>query len=273
MRLEINPRLIFVVSFLLIATALTPVSAFADQLTVLPYAAYTNPERGILFEDMVLFRNSNSPSLSQLKQAGFTLVGTFAEPWFDSWNWGVIKAWITAAHKNGLRTFIMLIDTPDNDVVLAKKVVASGADVLMLDEPLTTHNATRDQLRSIISAGLKEKPRLQFIINEYRPAHIQNAYDWTSDFPSVRIATDDYYYQNTIDLGISLGLQYNKRPLAWLIFAHESVNFDCFLHLDNWISYAQQKNVDALWYYIDLAGTWQIQWQMVIAGGLLASTS
>jgi len=261
-------RLIFVISFLLIAAALAPASALADQLSVRPYAIYTEPERGIIIEHKVLFRNSPSPSLSQLKQAGFTLVGTYAEAWFDSWNWGVIRAWEASAHKLGLRTFVMLIDTPANDLVLANKVAASGADVLMLDEPLSTHGATRDQLRSIISAGLAANPRLKIIINEYVPTSIQNAYDWTSDFPSVRIATDSYDNQKTIDLGISLGAQYNKRPLAWLMFAHESINFDCFLHLDNWISYAKQKNVDVLWYYVDLAGTWQTQWPQVIASGL-----
>jgi hypothetical protein len=264
-RLEINPRLIFVVSFLLIATALTPVSAFADQLTVLPYAAYTNPERGILFEDMVLFRNSNSPSLSQLKQAGFTLVGTYAEPWFDSWHWMTITNWMKSAHQLGLRTFLMVTDfTPDEDVALAKKAVSVGADVFMLDEVLARYGTTRDQLRSIIDAGQKAKARLQFIINEYRPADIQNAYDWTSDFPSVRIATDDYYNQATIDLGVQLGASHGKRPLAELIFSQGSQDFDCYLHLDSWISYAKQRNIDVLYSYVDAAGTWQTQWQKVI---------
>lgn len=268
MRTEKASRLIFVVSFLLIAGALTPVSAFADQLSVRPYGAYTNSERGIAIEDMILFRNLNSPSLSDLKQAGFTLVGTYTEPWFDNWHWGVIKDWMTSAHKLGLRTFIMLMDTPANDVVLAKRAVSLGADVVVLDEILARYNATCDQLRAIINVGLQSKARLQFIINEYVPSNIQDAYAWTSDFPSVRIATDNYYSQNTIDLSISLSQTYNKKPLVWLIFSQGSQNFDCYLHLDSWITYTKQKNVDTLWWFVDAAGTWQTQWQNVVASGL-----
>jgi len=258
-------RLILVVSFLLIAGTLTPVSAFADQLSVRPYAAYTNSERGIAIEDMVLFRNATSPSLSELKQAGFTLVGTYAEPWFDSWHWGVITNWMTSAHKLGLRTFLMIYDTPSNDVALATKAVSLGSDVLMLDELLSRYNTTRDQLRSIINAGLTAKNRLQFIVNEYVPRNIQNAYAWTSDLSSVRIATDNYDNKSIIDLDISLSANYGKKPLAWLIFAQGSQDFDCYLHLDSWLTYVKQTNINVLWWFVDAAGTWQTQWPLVIA--------
>jgi hypothetical protein len=74
------------------------------------------------------------------------------------------------------------------------------------------------------------------------------------------VANDDYVTISYIGLEVSLAQQYGKRPLTWLIFSKGSQDYSCYHNLDNWIAYTKQRNVDALFFYVDQKGVWQAQW-------------
>lgn len=232
-------------------------------------SAYTQHEKGLLIDVRVLLWNERSPSFTELKKGQFTLLGTYVKADLTSGDWRRIAAWIKSAHKSGFRTFIMIGVPLVRDVTMAvdwcKKAASMGTDVVELDELIAKLNATEGDVVSIIEAGLAVNPKLQFIITEYNLWYFQQAYSWTSQYPSVRVADDNYDDKTRIDMNIETGAQYGKRALTWLIFAQGSENFDCFVHLDDWISYVKQRDTDVLFYWIDHGGTWPQQWATVMS--------
>ena len=218
-----------------------------------------------MIDEAIVINNLPAPSLSTLTQSGFTLMGTTLDHRFTESQINSIAAWVGSVHANGLRAFIKLSTKmdPTTAATWVKKAASMGADVIMLDEILGRYGTTQKQLQTIIDNGLKANPTLQFIVNEYSTQDVTNAYSWTSQYSSVRVSTDDYYHTSKIDLGIQLAQQYGKRALVWLIFSEGSQNFDCYLNLDAWIAYVNQKGVDAAFWWVDPAGTWQQQWAKV----------
>jgi hypothetical protein len=220
-----------------------------------------------MFEVHVALQYTNlaAPALSELKQEGFTLLGT--QVYLNWQSWSGLAAWIKSVHAAGFRAFTLL-GWEKTDVAgmtdLVRRSVSAGADVIVLDELITEYEFNQDQLLSIIDAGLKMKQQLQFIVDEYTTESITNAYKWTSYYRCVRVATDNYIDKTTIDLTIKLSAQYGaKRALAWLIFSQGSQSFPCYNELDAWVAYTKQLGVDAAFWYVDESGTWQAKWQSV----------
>jgi hypothetical protein len=254
--------------FILILLVGNVMSAAQGRNPSLTSSAYTQHDKGILFDVRALGK-PNIPSLSDLKTEGFTLVGTYVTAQFGSADWNKVAAWIKSAHKTGLRTFIMVgvpnVNNIRNAVDWTKKAASIGADVVELDELIAKLNAEQADVESIIKAGLALNPNLQFIITEYNQYYFECAYSWTSQFPSVRVADDEYDDKARIDMNIELGSQYAKRAFTWLIIANPSTSFDCYLHLNDWISYVKQRNTDVLFYWIDNGMDWQHQWTTVLS--------
>jgi hypothetical protein len=212
---------------------------------------------------------SGAPSFSELRSAGFDLIGTIAYgSWSPSYEWVKARSWVQSAHAAG---FTVLIDTiarrGDQLADMTQNAAKIGADIVALDEPISSFPTYVNQsiLQSIIDAGRAVNPKLQFLINEWSPDYIREAYEWSAEYSFVRVATDDYYNKSTIDLGIQLGGQYGKKPIVWLIFARGSQDFDCYEHLDDWILYVEQREVSAIFWWIDPMNTWQAQWSRVVA--------
>jgi hypothetical protein len=224
-------------------------------------------EKGLaIAAEYALGLSRGAPSFLQLKIARFSLLGTIADWHWGSHEWNLVSKWIAAAHIAGFRVFIDLIgDERDSSTVMEMTLSAasSGADIIALDEPLARYKMSETSLQSVIEAGLSRNPALQFIINEYEINDIRNAYSWTANYTSVSIATDSYNNKTIIDVGIQLSLKYGKKPLAWLIFAKGSQDFDCYTNLDNWIAYVKERHVEVLFWLIDLRGTWKTQWNKV----------
>jgi len=274
-RLTRISRTILAVTFIVFLLS-SASQAIAQQATHAPAsstpaaAPYTRHEKGVMIDTRVLVKGLPSPSFSELKQANFTLVGTYVDRGSGS-EWKTIAAWIQRAHGAGLRTFIMIGPPQLTSLSLAsqwtKKAASIGTDVVELDELVSSFHLARAQLRSIIDTGLAVNPNLQFIITEYEYGSqgLTNAFSWTSDYPTVRIANDDYWTVSYIDFEITLAQQYGKAPLTWLIFSKGSQDFDCYIHLDAWMAYCKQKNIDVLFFYVDPARTWQAQWTMVLS--------
>ena len=226
-----------------------------------------------MIDTRVVLRGLPSPTLPQLKQAGFTIVGIGVYSPNDEYipfgdkEWNTLANWIKSAHQAGLKTFVHIQDDPRKYKVdqWISRAASMGVDVIHLDEMLARYNINAKQLQSLIQAGLKVKPNLLFIVTEYSAGRVSDAYTWTATYPAVRVATDNYDDKSVIDLGIQLAQKYGKKPLAWLIFSQGSTSFDTNVHLDDWIAYVKQRNVNAMFWFIDHRGTWQTQWQKVLA--------
>lgn len=225
--------------------------------------------KGIVFGSEYVTRNlAGAPTLSQLKGAGFTMVGVIAYEWFETFHWQKVARWITSVHATGLTTFVNVRSDRNQPAAMATMVglaANTGADVLALDEPISWSNMTQAQLQSTISFLTSLHPNIRVLINEYSVPQIADAYAWTAKYSKVSVATDDYYNKQTIDYGARLAQSYGKTPTAWIIFSKGSQNFDSYTHLDSWLTYVKGKNVDVLFWYIDAANTWQTQWQKVAA--------
>jgi hypothetical protein len=231
----------------------------------------TQSGKTIFLDHHVVVRGLPSPSFSELKKAGFTLVGTQVRAGWGTTeynSWTEVTTWISSAHKMGLRTFGLIGIEAINvtamiDVVV--KAVSNGVDVIVLDELIARYAFNQTQLESIIVAGLNAKPTLEFIIVEYNPVQIRQAYLWTANYPSARIASDNYSDKTVIDLGANLAAQYGKIHLVWLIFSQGTSNFPSYVNLDSWIQYVKQTGLPTLFWQIDEQGTWQANWSKVAA--------
>jgi hypothetical protein len=251
----------------------TNVTAASDVVTCGPSSvaagSSTMCTKAIVFAPEYVTKNlAGAPSLSQLKSAGFTMAGVIAYQWFESYHWGKVSRWISLVHSAGLTTFVNVRGDKNNPAGLAAMAKLAGgtkADVVALDEPLSWSHMNLAQLQSTISTLASAYPTLRVLINEYSAPQIANAYAWTAKYPNVRVATDEYDNKRTIDYGMHLGQTYAKSPAAWIIFAKGSLNFDSYVHLDSWLTYAKGKNVDVLFWYIDTSNTWRAQWQKVAA--------
>ena len=208
------------------------------------------------------------PSFSELGLAKFNLVGTMVYGNNEPRTWDLITDWILAAHAAGFRTFVNLYGDETNVSTVAeftRLAAYTGTDIVALDEVISIFNMTQPQLEAVIEAGLAANPRLRFIINEWSPDRVRNAYDWTAKYAPVSVATDNYYNKTVIDLGIQLAVRYGKRPISWLIFIKGSQDFDCSKNLDDWITYVETRQIGAMFWAIDTAGTWTSQWSKVVA--------
>jgi hypothetical protein len=236
-------------------------------------SAYTDHDKGILVGIDYVTGGLSGPSFTDLKQANFTLVGTYVDKGSTS-EWNGIANWIKSAKAAGLRTFVMAGPFPQptvKDVVktgiyATQKAAAIGADIVELDEFITCPTCsglTQPQFQSVIEAGLAVNPNLKFVVTDWSSQALTTLFSWTSDYACVRVANDNYNNKGMIDLDVQLSGQNGKAPLTWLIFSKGSSNFDCYLNLNDWITYTKQANVDALFYWVDPTGTWQTQWSTV----------
>jgi len=262
---KIRIGIILAITFVLIVQTMMP--AYAAKLIVLRRTAYTQHEKGLLIDIRTLVRNAPAPSLPDVRAANFTLVGTYVDTGSNT-EWNTIAKFVKQVHAAGMRAFVMMGPPQLLDYQLApqwvKKAATVGADVVELDELVGNLDFTKDQLLSVIDAGLAANRGLQFIVTEFEyPNHaLSNAFEWTASYPSVRVANDDYVTIDYIDLEVQLAQQYQKIPLTWLIFSKGSADYECYLHLTDWIAYTQQKNVDALFFFVDPWGDWQTQWPL-----------
>lgn len=235
------------------------------SITILPVQAQGAQTKAIVIHaDFIVGGKSGAPSFSTLKSAGFTIVGTLIDPGksYDSNDWKAFKTWIAAAKAAGFTTMLDFWGDAKTALAIAKNAAGTGANILALDELLSSSHLTKTQLLAVIKQALKVNPKVNFIMNEYDPVPVQNAYAWTTGYP-VRVATDDYYNLNFIDFNVKTSQQYGKKPGAWLIFARGSQNFTCYNNLDTWLAYVKQRPVDAFFWFVDPAGTWQANWQKV----------
>ena len=209
-----------------------------------------------------------SPSFYELTLARVNLVGTIAYDSYGVHEWQLIRNWILTAHLARFRAFVDLWGDehdPGSVVRDVQRAANAGADVIFLDEILSTYEMNQTTLQAIINAGRSLNPNLQYYMNEWDTMYIRRAYEWTIDYPYVGVAEDNYNNMSMIDLNIQLGSQYGKAPAVWLIFARGSQDFDCWLHLDQWTEYVQQRGISAFFWFIDPAGTWKANWPSVVA--------
>ncbi len=244
----------------------------AQAATLHPTKRNTALSGKTLFLDHhVVVRGLPSPSLSDLKKKGFTLVGTQVKASWGSTeydSWPDVTAWIGSVHSAGLKAFGLVgiegIDAATMATVV-KKAVSSGVDVVVLDELIARYSFTQAQLQSIMDAGLSVKSTLQFIVVEYETAQMQQAYVWTANYPTAMIASDNYWDLTAIDYGANLAVQYGKTHLVWIIFSQGTSDFPCYTNLESWLQYVKQKGLPALFWNVDEAGTWQANWSTVAA--------
>jgi hypothetical protein len=260
---------LFVASALLsTANGLAPVYA---KLYPSLCRAYTEHEKAMFVDIDILVRGLPGPSFTDLRQASFTLVGTYPKSGSAS-EWNAISSWNKAAKAAGLRTLLQAGPLPQPTIEAAlnvaidstRKAASIGVDVVELDEFLSATQSwstqfTQSQLLSIIRAGLQVNANLKFIFTEWSSEALNTAFLWTSGYQCVRVANDNYNNKGMIDLDVQLSNQYGRSPLTWLIFSQGSSNFDCYLNLNDWITYVKQAHVDALFFWVDPAGTWQKQ--------------
>jgi hypothetical protein len=228
------------------------------------YAQTATGKAIVIHPNYILNRASGTPSFSDLKKAGFTILGTIIEPGqsYDAQYWMAFKTWISSAKAAGFETMLDFWGDAPTALKLAKGAAATGADILALDELLSASHLTKTELLAVINGALQVNPKVSFIMNEYDVMPVENAYAWTVGYP-VRVATDDYYNLNLIDFNIKAAQTYGKKPAAWLLFARGSQNFTCYTDLNTWISYVRQRPVDVFFWFIDPAGTWKANWQTV----------
>ena len=213
-----------------------------------------------------VYHHSGGPRLETLARTGFTVIGTIAYSEFHDPEWTSLKVWVQSVHATG---FVSLVDlTGDQhafstEVTMGVRLAAMQVDIISLDEPISMYNLTQPQLHSGMDSILRVNPKQQIMITEYRPDVIEDAYSWTTNYSTVRIATDEYYVKSVIDFGIREASKYGKSPVAWLIFEQGSQDFDCYANLNQWAQYVKDKPVDVFFWYVDRAGTWQAEWHSV----------
>jgi hypothetical protein len=227
--------------------------------------SYTQTEKALMVGSDVILKSLSAPSLSELKQAGFTMLGTDALANYTDANWSAVAAWVKSLHNAGFRAFAIIKAEPKIAIELTKKSASIGADVVVFDELIERFGMTQPQFLAIIVAGYTVKQDLQFIVTEYSPGSVTKAYSWSGRYDSVRVATDSYNNKSIMDLGIDLAAEYHKKPLVWLIFGPSEQTYDCYDHLSDWISYSKSRNLEALFWYVDPWGIWQRNgmWQIV----------
>ena len=229
----------------------------------------SNPIKAIFYEDEVILNNLPSPTFSALKAAGFNLLGTAVFDTYGSSEWSTISDWIQTVHQAGFNAFIMVASTstPDNYAAWVQRAASIGADIVNLDELMTTLN--QKSLTQVLTAGFNVNPNLGYVITEWDPQLVKKAFHWTSDMSSVCVADDDYSHIEMIDYEIQLATKYNKRPLVWLQFTPGSQLFDCYANFDTWVQTAKQRGVDAQFWRIDSTGYWVQNWPLVASYNLI----
>lgn len=209
---------------------------------------------------------TGAPSFETLATANFTMLGTIAYYEFQEQDWLRLSSWVQSVNNAG---FVSLVDfwgdrhNFSSEVGMAERLAKMGVGLLALDEPISIYNLTQAQLRSGIDAILQANPGQHFLINEYRAGVVENAYAWTTNYTMVRIATDQYDDKSVMDVGIAQASEHGKKPAFWLIFAQGSRNFDCYVHLSEWLTYAGGKSADVFFWFLDSAGTWRNHWEAV----------
>lgn len=270
-------RLLIVIALILVD--MTPVSnaliirsaidqSLEPSISVL-FPAQTGNRKGLVIDpDFTVYGRSGSPSFGTLKRDEFSIVGTNAYYQFQRWDWTRLGAWTQAVHQTGFITLVNLQGDRHSFstiIEMARQVAGMKVDIIALDEPLSIYHPSEQQLQSALNSILQVNPRQQILMNEWNSTLIRNAYAWTAKYPNVRIATDQYDDKSVIDLGISQASQYGKKSVVWLIFTRGSSNFDCYLHLDQWLAYVRGKHADVLFWYVDSSGTWLSLWRKVAA--------
>jgi len=261
------------VLLVLVSTVYGSGLAYAKPSNPTSCTPYTEHEKGILFDTDILVRGLPGPSFSDLRQANFTLVGTYVKSGSVS-EWNTISTWINAAKASGFRTFVMAGPFPQPTlqktlkvaIDSTKKAASIGADVVELDEFLTCPSCssiTKSQFLSIVQAGLSVNPSLKFIATDWSAQALNTLFSWTSEYACVRVTNDNYNNKGMIDLDIQLSIQYGKTALTWLIFSKGGSDFDCYANLNDWITYVKKSNMDTLFFWVDPTGTWQTQWSTV----------
>jgi len=250
--------------------AIQIVSQVALPAYAQPLQVRRRVDKGLIVDaSYVVDGRSGAPSFSDLKAAGFNLIGTIAySSWTPNWEWKKTQQWVQAAHAAGFKVMINVLANNGSKVAGMTQLAANiGADIVALDEVISLFPSymTEARLQSIIEMGRAANPNLEYFINDWSNANIAKAYQWTTSYPYVRVAEDDYNVKSTIDWNIQLGKQYGKAPAAWLIFAKGSMNFDCYNNLDQWLTYAHQRNISTLFWLIDEAGTWNTLWPKVVS--------
>jgi len=223
--------------------------------------------KGIVIDPIfTAFRRSNTLPLGILARTGFTVIGTIADFEFRETEWNNLESWVKSVHDGG---FLSLVDVSGDrhnfasEVAMATRLAKMHVDIVSLDEPISMYKLDQQELQSGIQLILLANPKQQILITDYNQTAIQNAYAWTKNYSTVRIGTDEYDAKNVIDFGIQEASRYGKRPTVWLIFEQGSQNFDCYLHLDQWLAYVEKKPVDVYFWYVDRAGTFQAEWESV----------
>jgi hypothetical protein len=237
------------------------------QTLVGTYAATMNSKGVMYASDFTVDGEAGAPSFAALKAAHFSMVGTIAYSTFQASDWANLNAWIRSAKSAGFTTFVILNGdgkTFSSAICMAEKVAAMKVDIIILDEMIATYGISEQQLWAGINAIMKVNRAERFIMDEYIPADIQEAYEWTAPYPGIRVATDNYSTQSVIDLGISLASKYGKRAMAWIDFVQAGAATSCYTNLNAWLAYVRGKPVDVLFYYVNADGGWKTNWPTVV---------
>ena len=255
-------------------------------LTVLALALQSQPTRGqgayqktLIIAPQFFFNETSAPapSFSTLQSGGFTTVGTIAyASWTPGQEWAETQTWIQSVKAAGFKAAIDLCTTSGDQILnMTEEAATIGADVVFLDEIISQYPSyvTESVLQSIILAGRSINPNLQYYINEWNETYLDDAYAWTVNYPYVQVADDNYNTESVIDYNINLASQYAKTPAAWLIFAQGTQDFQCYEDFSSWLAYAQTKQEDTLFWYVDPNQTYVTDWPLVLAFTLSTTTT
>ena len=257
---------------------------YGFQPTPSPLQTASSPQKALFYDRNYItsdrFKNASIPSLADAKAAGVTMVGTTtnAEMSGIDFIWQGLGAWVVQAHALGLQVMFLtsvwnLPLTDNTTLLLMKRSAQAGADFIAFDEFITQWNWTKPQFDEYFATALAINGKIQFIVTEWDYDSLKQAYSWFNSYPYVRIADDGYndltMINDLVNLAQTLGA---KPPIIWLIFSQGSQNFDCYLHLDTWMAYVKQQQLDSYFYKIDEFGTWQTQW-LKVRDFQLANTS
>ena len=226
-------------------------------------------KKALYLNSKVIIYGDPYPQLDELAANGLTAVGTNFETGYGEREFSTIRAWIQKARQSGFPTFVMFGVSYQSTQSFVGTAINMGVDAIVIDEPYSQRDFTQSQLLSVLDKALKLNPGIILIIDEYNPRVIAMVYASTAAYPSVYVASDDYYDLATIDYNISAAAEYQKTPLVWLIFSQGSdPSFPCYKDLSTWIAYAKARNVYTLFYRVDCAnaagpGSWTLQWSLV----------
>jgi len=262
------------------------VSVLLLLVAVMAVALQSQPTRGtsvyqktLMIAPQYIFDETSGPppSFSTLQSAGFTTVGTIAySTWTPSNEWARTQTWIKSVKAAGFKAAIDLCATNGSQILgMTEEAATIGADVVFLDEIISQYPSyvTESVLQSIILAGRSINPNLQYYINEWTQTYLVDAYEWTVNYPYVRVAEDNYNTESIIDYNLNLASQYGKIPAAWLIFAQGTADFNCYVYFTSWLAYAQTKQEDTLFWYVDPAQTYLTNFPRVLAFVLSPATT